>query len=334
MEIYFHQRDASWGVLILHMEISQENGDMNDENRNGSNQLSQNPIKIFPFYKICENITEELVKNPLSMLFLRPFKSADKTMMANYMAKIKEPMDLSLVTKKLKSGSYNNYLEWKEDMLLIFQNAINFNQVTSLLGGISIYLKKKFLQRIEEIEIANIRTYEDKLIKASKKLGNLLECVPEECCLIKNFDNVSPELNDFSFSRFHGLAESLNTITKNGFGEEIYRVLENTDPRFKDDPDYKVDLSKLSRHALLSLESYAVNKLGQLAKIAKLQEMQSMYNSRMIQSDEIVKSPNTISSPISPANETNAIGTSNTVSSVCASTEEDQNDEEVIPQSS
>ena len=58
---------------------------------------------------------------------------------------------IETIKKKIKDNSYNNISEWKQDVDLVFDNAISYNTEQSVIGGVAIYLRKKFNKMYREI---------------------------------------------------------------------------------------------------------------------------------------------------------------------------------------
>ena len=103
----------------------------------------------------CLKITTDFLNNDqLAQPFARKY-IPDKKLQADYNLKVKKPMDLPTVRKNIKDNKYSCFQEWVDDMNLIFDNAISFNEANSLVGGIAIYLKKQFKKKIREIETMN-----------------------------------------------------------------------------------------------------------------------------------------------------------------------------------
>jgi hypothetical protein len=73
-------------------------------------------------FKKCEKILAELKKHQYGTTFLFPVD------VEGYAQIIKEPMDLSTVEKKLKSGAYASTKDFIHDVRLIWNNAWSYNQ--------------------------------------------------------------------------------------------------------------------------------------------------------------------------------------------------------------
>ncbi|CAD0037474.1 unnamed protein product [Aureobasidium pullulans] len=79
--------------------------------------------------KFCEHILEEFRKSKWDR-FAAPFRiPVDPVALniPNYFSVIKEPMDISTITQRLKGGQYATAAEFKHDFDLMFQNCFKFN---------------------------------------------------------------------------------------------------------------------------------------------------------------------------------------------------------------
>ena len=74
----------------------------------------------------CKKVTEKLIKHPLSVAFLRPV-NPQLDGAPDYLQKISHPMDLGTIKSKLENNSYTNSKAWVSDVLLVWQNAMKYN---------------------------------------------------------------------------------------------------------------------------------------------------------------------------------------------------------------
>ena len=110
--------------------------------------------------KVCTQITDEIYNLPISIDFREP---VNINLYPDYKTIIKKPMDLGTVKKKLKNQEYKYFSEWKNDMLLIFENSITYNHRETLFRQLAEYLMDKLQKRIALIKILNRQTYEESL---------------------------------------------------------------------------------------------------------------------------------------------------------------------------
>ena len=146
----------------------------------------------------CSKITKDFIEDKLAVFFVNPIN--DEFILSEYRAKIKKPMDLSTVFKKIKDNSYIGIQDWVDDIYLIFDNAIQFNGSDSLIGGIAAYFKKKFDKKVNILQLKNSRNLEDQLIKLQIKMLKLWSKQPPE---LLNEDENKAEEGDQTNQEIH-----------------------------------------------------------------------------------------------------------------------------------
>ena len=203
----------------------------------------------------CQKITKEFISNPLSMLFVHLY-FADKKSQLDYASKIKEPMDLQTVSKKLKDNCYSNLQEWAYDMYLIFNNAVLFNDEASIVGGVAVYLRKRLDKRIRQLEAMNLRNYEDQMIQLGQSLEKILKEPPLGLNVELREELGTSNSQNFTVGRIMELQSALDQIASQGRAKEIIDVLKEVNPDVDYSETSEIDLSPLGRNSLLRLESF------------------------------------------------------------------------------
>ena len=122
----------------------------------------------------CAQITNYLFDHPVSGIFRAP---AYQSQNDPYLQFIQKPMDLGTIKKKIKDNSYNNIAEWKQDVDLVFDNAVLYNTEQSVYGGIAIYLKKKFHKMLDKYTLTNKQNFEERIRKLYRDLQIEMEKV-------------------------------------------------------------------------------------------------------------------------------------------------------------
>ncbi|EAX92929.1 Bromodomain containing protein [Trichomonas vaginalis G3] len=117
--------------------------------------------------QFCLKVTNAILENQIAEIFKRPVATSPTD---PYLAVIKEPMDLGTVKSKIKDNSYTTIADWKYDMNLIFNNAVQYNGEKSLIGGIAAYLKNKFEKLLKTFEYTNKQNYEERLRSLYRQL--------------------------------------------------------------------------------------------------------------------------------------------------------------------
>ena len=93
--------------------------------------------------KQCRGVLQQLQKNRAAIVFLHPVDWKALKLPA-YPKIVKNPMDLSTVEHKLKSGKYHKVRDFAKDVNQIWQNAHLFNQEGSDIHDWAAQLREEF----------------------------------------------------------------------------------------------------------------------------------------------------------------------------------------------
>lgn len=97
-------------------------------------------------YKKCERLLTQLKKHPLGNQFM-----VAPTHIPEYTEKIKEPMDLLKVEKKLKAGLYPSSFHFALDIRKIWNNSWSFNQDGTELYKLTFEISSYFENLMKEV---------------------------------------------------------------------------------------------------------------------------------------------------------------------------------------
>jgi hypothetical protein len=97
----------------------------------------------------------------------------------DYYDKIKKPMDLGTVLQNLHDDKYPTVEKWKDDMNLIWKNAMTYNGQTSPLYSIAKDLSDIFRQKSEVIPATQTEEWLFALRRRHHKIMQLLEARPD-----------------------------------------------------------------------------------------------------------------------------------------------------------
>ncbi|KAF7690800.1 Bromodomain-containing protein [Cucumispora dikerogammari] len=107
-------------------------------------------------YKQCQSLLQRIYDNPKSEPFQHPVDwKAHK--LKDYPEKVKNPIDLSIISTKLSENTYNNIFEFQSDIDLMFSNCLSYNPSRTPIYRQAFDLKKIFkthFLKIEQMEIA------------------------------------------------------------------------------------------------------------------------------------------------------------------------------------
>ena len=204
----------------------------------------------------CKEITSYMVKDKLSQIFREPCHDPE------YLRTIQErksrSVDLKTVTENLAAKRYQSFEAWANDMILMFDNSIYFNQNRApAYAGIAKYLKKKLLDKIERVRELNARNYEARILELTRQLNDLMSQAPPEFepTPSSSFSADAANLEEFTKDRAEKLLVKLNAMMENGKTSKIIDVLKQTDEMSKiDEQNGTIDLALMKKSSLLALE--------------------------------------------------------------------------------
>jgi len=97
---------------------------------------------------ICSQLMKEIEKHKDAKPFLEP---VDTKSFPQYKKYIKHPMDLGKVANKLNNDEYKMRTEFYDDMILIFDNCLLFNEDNSDVGKSGKTMRRLFLKRWKQL---------------------------------------------------------------------------------------------------------------------------------------------------------------------------------------
>jgi Bromodomain len=120
-----------------------------------SSEISYGPPKysknVSDLVKKCFKIVTQLQKHQYSRPFLKPVDPIAEGI-PDYFDIVKEPMDLSKVDKRLRSGSYINPMQFAADVRKIWSNAILYNPRKSAIYYMTVQMSNYFEQIYKSVE--------------------------------------------------------------------------------------------------------------------------------------------------------------------------------------
>lgn len=129
-------------------------------------------------HRQCVKITEKILQLPIAGSFSRPV-DPELDGAPGYFDKIKRPMDLSLVLRKLRDGQYSTIEKWKEDMNLIWKNATTYNGANTPIHTVARELSEYFRRKCENIPKSEVELWTSRVNKRHATLVKLLEAKPD-----------------------------------------------------------------------------------------------------------------------------------------------------------
>jgi hypothetical protein len=126
----------------------------------------------------CIKITNKLLRNPLSLYFRQPVDPV-RDGLPDYFEKVKAPMDISTVLQKLAENKYSAVDKWKEDVALIWRNAIHYNGEGSLPASFAHELSEVFKRLCDVIPRTEWELWMVRLRRAQQKLIQYIDARPD-----------------------------------------------------------------------------------------------------------------------------------------------------------
>jgi hypothetical protein len=127
-------------------------------------------------HRFCIKITQKVMGLAIAASFLEP---VDPNEAIGYLDKIKKPMDLGSVLRKLMENQYSSVDRWKEDMNLIWRNAMTYNAERSILYALAKELNEYFRRKCEHIPRNELEFWIYHVNRTHIKLMKLLEAKPD-----------------------------------------------------------------------------------------------------------------------------------------------------------
>lgn len=125
-------------------------------------------------FDFCKEITEKLLRHNLCMDFVYPVPDE----VPNYRKVIAHPMDLGTISEKLKHREYKTAMEWKSDIMLVWDNAMKYNPPDTGLHKVAQMMKDKSLKMTRIIPKSEMDLWHVQLMKASDRITKCIQNAP------------------------------------------------------------------------------------------------------------------------------------------------------------
>ncbi|KAI5126406.1 hypothetical protein NEPAR06_0259 [Nematocida parisii] len=117
---------------------------------------------------LCKELLLKLKKSPHAGPFLYPV-DPQVLNIPDYYEKIKQPMDLSTISKNLETGIYKSTEDIKADIELMLQNCYTYNQPDTAVSKMGQALEKYFKQLLQKGALDKKRKAEEERNEREKK---------------------------------------------------------------------------------------------------------------------------------------------------------------------
>lgn len=136
--------------------------------------------------RICLQITEKLIKHPISSIFLRPVDPITDAA-PDYLSKIRNPQDLGTIKRRLEEKTYYKYIsDWQRDMNLIWKNCIRYNGENTYFFSVAREFKCLFEKLSRPITTKNYEEWILRVNELFERIDSLLQRSPPP--IKENFD--------------------------------------------------------------------------------------------------------------------------------------------------
>ena len=217
--------------------------------------------------KKCLKIIDDIIKRPISTMFHEPVDPVLDDV-PDYFDYIKTPSDLSTVRRRLVENKYSSLQEYKNEMNLIWENAITYNGKQSFAGFIAVDLSKYFNRKFAKIEEPQSDQWINNYLKVRYLYCKLFRTVPRTISPFPIHQNIYSEQNENEVSyskevddddlKFFEEAEELMKYPE--VKAKVIQILKENEPNLnREDYDFKVNLAKISKRTLRLLRNYLSN---------------------------------------------------------------------------
>ncbi|EAY03796.1 Bromodomain containing protein [Trichomonas vaginalis G3] len=125
----------------------------------------------------CLEILDNLRKHPISEMFAKPV-DAEADGVPDYYDVIKNPSDFSTVRNKLTTFQYKTFDEFKRDVNLIWENAIQYNTKQSFIALIAEELSRQFQKQLWQFESPPTEQWINDFLRARVTITKLFRNPP------------------------------------------------------------------------------------------------------------------------------------------------------------
>lgn len=208
-------------------------------------------------YSRLNQIIQNLCKMPLNSYFIMP----DYDSLVGYKDIIKTQMDFSTIQDKIQNHIYKSRKEWYDDIILIYDNAIEYHKITSLWGQIADFQKKLFIKKYFPLTWETPQEWYSYLSKAIKKLNHVLSENPISQGIDPVLSTIIETARTFPPVQNKLISESMNLLNEKMSNPasrwSVIKILKETQPDFVLADQLTIKAEKLCDHALNSLALYA-----------------------------------------------------------------------------
>jgi hypothetical protein len=126
----------------------------------------------------CTDLTKKIIAYPIARFFREPVDPG-RDGAPDYHEKVKKPMDLGTVLQNLQDEKYPSVDKWRDDMNLVWKNAMTYNGPGTPLFAIAKDLSEIFRVKSEFVPSTSAEHWLLKLRSREEKITRLLQAKPD-----------------------------------------------------------------------------------------------------------------------------------------------------------
>lgn len=213
-------------------------------------------------YMKCLTITTDMVKSPINSFFTTRFDETVQSYKSVDQQNINDFFSLNTILTKISNNEYAASLDWYNDIIAMYQNAINFSQ-NDRIKFLAQYLLNSFKKAAYGIDFDSIQ-WNKEIIRLTTEINDLIEKSPVPQGIdpfttgIVNYStqplHLTIQQNQWTISKINELCKNPDRLY------DIFCILKQTKSDFDQTPTtISVDFDNLKPVAMNALYLYAVS---------------------------------------------------------------------------
>lgn len=102
--------------------------------------------------KEIANILNYISRTPAGQSFKAPVEQLWPECAAAYALKVPNPIDLGTIQVKVKNNKYSSVDNFRADVVLLYQNSVNFNGIDHIITSTALEVRDTILNALNDME--------------------------------------------------------------------------------------------------------------------------------------------------------------------------------------
>jgi hypothetical protein len=220
---------------------------------------------------------DNLATHPICEMFAQAV-DPERDEAPGYFNVVTKPMDLSKVRSKLEKRQYSTVSEWKDDVNLVFQNAISYNGKGSPVGIVACELQSIFRNLVKVLTDDQNSTWFNELLQLRREMcdhvaqrtqslfghaHSSISTQKQNPTVVESTAEVRRlVVNSMPKGELERLASNLALLTDPPQLDHIAIILERGNPEVDSSDGASIDMNLLSPQTLRELKDFAVSELS------------------------------------------------------------------------